>query len=85
MEAEVYQSQRGSTAPKFAMPTASGGACVDNDWGGQTGHFLRYTLELSSDYPALHVTLPATTVVLAVLDANGRSRRELARTSIHRP
>jgi len=57
IEAENYESQGGSTAPQFNMSTASGGACVDNGWGGQTGHFLRYKLELASDFPALHVTL----------------------------
>lgn len=57
IEAEHYVSQQGSTAAKFLMPSASGGACVDNDWGGQSGHFLRYKLELASDFPALHVTL----------------------------
>ncbi len=57
IEAENYEAQRGSTAVKFDMSTASGGACVDNGWGGQAGHFLRYKLELASDFPALHVTL----------------------------
>ena len=56
-EAENYASQSGSTAAKFDMPTASGGACVDHGWGGQTGHFLRYKLELASDFPVLYVTL----------------------------
>ena len=57
LEAEHYESQSGSTAPRFDMPTASGGACVDNGWGGQAGHFLRYKVELTTDFSALHVTL----------------------------
>jgi hypothetical protein len=57
IEAEAYESQRGSTAPKFTLPTASGGACVDNDWGGQAGHFLRYKVALASNCSVLHVTL----------------------------
>ena len=39
------------------MPSASGGACVANGWGGQEGDFLRYKLELPVDFPALHLTL----------------------------
>ena len=42
IEAENYESQRGSTAAKFMMQSASGGACVDNDWGGQRDHCLRH-------------------------------------------
>jgi hypothetical protein len=57
IEAEAYESQRGSTAPRFDMPAASGGACVDNNWGGQAGHLLRYKVELAADFQALHVTL----------------------------
>jgi hypothetical protein len=57
IEAENYESQRGSTAPKFTMPSASGEACIDNDWGGQAGQFLRYKFELDSNFSVLHVTL----------------------------
>jgi len=57
IEAEQYAEQRGSRAAQFAMPGASGGACVDNDWGGREGDFLRYKLDLPADLSALHVTL----------------------------
>lgn len=57
VEAERYAEQRGSTAAAYALPAASGGACVDNDWGGQAGHFLRYPLAFADAMPALHVTL----------------------------
>lgn len=57
IEAESYAAQSGSDAPSFSMPSASGGACVDNGWGGQEGHFLQYKLELATDFPTLHVTL----------------------------
>ena len=57
IEAEHYAEQRGSGAAQFAMPGASGGACVDNGWGGSEGDFLRYKLDLATDCPALHVTL----------------------------
>jgi hypothetical protein len=57
IEAEHYAAQHGSGAKEFAMPSASGGACVDHGWGGREGDFLRYQLELGADFPALHVTL----------------------------
>ena len=57
VEAEHYAAQRGSSAASYKMPGASGGACVDNGWGGQKGDFLRYKLQLPVDYPAFHVTL----------------------------
>lgn len=41
-EAEAYTEQAGSTAPRYAMPGASGGFIVDNDWGGRESDFLRY-------------------------------------------
>lgn len=56
-EAENYSAQSGSDAASFPMPTASGGACMDNGWGGKEGHFLRYSFELAADFPSLHVTL----------------------------
>ena len=49
IEAEHYESQHGSTASRFTMSTASGGACVDNGWGGQEDHFLRYKLNFAFD------------------------------------
>jgi len=57
IEAEHYVAQDGSQAAKFAMPGASGGACVDHGWGGQEGHFVRYNLGLPGDSPALYLTL----------------------------
>jgi hypothetical protein len=57
IEAESYGEQRGSTEPKFAMQSASDGACVDHGWGGRADHFLGYRFELPTDYQALHVTL----------------------------
>jgi hypothetical protein len=57
LEAENYESQHGSTSATFIMPSASGGACVANNWGAKTGHFLRYRTELESDFAALYVTL----------------------------
>jgi len=56
IEAEDYAAQEGSRAPRFLMPTASGGACVDNDWGGGSKHFLRYDVELADDAAQLFVT-----------------------------
>ncbi|MCX6927322.1 MAG: hypothetical protein NT154_29570, partial [Verrucomicrobia bacterium] len=75
-EAEHYIEQRGSGASKFEMLNASGGACVDNDWGGKEGDFLRYKLELTSSVPALHITLnyarepAADSVVRVTLDGD---------------
>ena len=57
VEAEDYAAQHGSRAEKFIMPSASGGACVDNDWGGQAGHFLRYDVELAEAADPLLVTV----------------------------
>ena len=57
VEAEAYETQHGATAPRYSLPSASGGACVDNDWGGRSGHFLRYQLKLDSPFPALYITL----------------------------
>jgi hypothetical protein len=57
IEAENYAVQFGSTAPRFNMTSASGGACVDNNWGAQPDHFLRYSLDLAADFPSLHLTL----------------------------
>jgi len=57
IEAEHYAVQHGSRAANFTMPSASDGACVDDGWGGQEGHLLRYKLELATDFPKLHVTL----------------------------
>jgi hypothetical protein len=79
LEAENYESQRGSASGKFTMPpssggvcikretpvcphcsatsAASGGACVPYDWGAKRGDFLRYKVELESDFVELHVTL----------------------------
>ncbi|HUT92290.1 MAG TPA: hypothetical protein VMY37_22540 [Thermoguttaceae bacterium] len=57
IEAEDYSEQRGSRAAHFAVTSAWGGACVDNDWGGREGDFLRYRPELPTEFPALHVTL----------------------------
>ncbi len=56
-EAEDYSEQRGSLAAKFDMPSASGHACVDNDWGGRKGDFLRFKLKLPAEYHPLHVAL----------------------------
>jgi len=57
IEAESYQVQRGSSAPSFAMPSAAGGSCVDNGWGGRTDDFLQFKFELTADFPTLYVTL----------------------------
>ena len=57
IEAEDYSQQRGSRAAHFAMTSAWGGACVDNDWGSREGDFLRYRLELPTEFPTLCVTL----------------------------
>jgi hypothetical protein len=57
IEAEDYCEQRGSRAARYAMTTAWGGACVDNDWGGREGDLLRYHVGLPTDFPTLHVTL----------------------------
>ena len=79
IEAEHYAEQRGSGAANFVMPSASGGACVDNGWGGKEGDFLRYKLELATDFPALHVTLgyarepAADSVVRVTLDGDTNS------------
>jgi hypothetical protein len=39
------------------MATASGGACVDNGWGGSLGDYLRYNVALPVDFPQTYVTL----------------------------
>lgn len=82
-EAEAYESQRGSTAPKYTLPSASGGACMDNGWGGQLGHFLRYQLELAADSSVLHVTvryareMPGDATVSVSLDGDTNTARLL--------
>ncbi len=57
IEAEGYRAQSGSSAPSCSMPSASGGACVDNDWGGRKGDYLAYAFELTVAIPTLHVML----------------------------
>jgi len=77
IEAEAYTAQAGSTAPKYLMPGASGGAIVDNNWGGGKGHFLRYDLALPADLAKLCVTLryaratAGEALVKLILDGRG--------------
>jgi hypothetical protein len=81
IEAEDYAAQEGSRAPRFLMPTASGGACVDNDWGGGSKHFLRYDVELADDAARLFVTLryaretPGDATVAVVVDGRQEHTR----------
>jgi hypothetical protein len=81
IEAEDYAAQEGSRAPRFLMPTASGGACVDNDWGGGSKHFLRYDVELADDAAQLFVTLryaretPGDAAVAVVVDGRQEHTR----------
>jgi len=57
IEAESYASQTGSTAKSYAMPNASGGAIVNNNWGGRKGHVLRYEVVLPRKTARTYVTL----------------------------
>lgn len=57
IEAEAYAAQSGSTAQNYAMENASGGAIVDNDWGGRQGDFLRYNIALPRAFPQVHIAL----------------------------
>ena len=57
VEAEAYAEQRGSQAPFYAMPGASGGKIVDNDWGGRATDLLRHKVKLPAAVAKLHVTL----------------------------
>ena len=74
VEAESYGAQQGSQARFYAMPGASGGRIVDNDWGGRATDFLRYKVALPTDAAKLHITLryaramPGPSVVLLQLD-----------------
>jgi len=57
VEAESYAAQRGSTAPRYLMRHASGGAIVNSSWGGRKGHYLRYKLVLPRKTASTYVTL----------------------------
>lgn len=57
VEAERYEAQQGSRAARYTMPAASGGAIVDNDWGGRAGDFLRYAFEWPDAAAPRYLTL----------------------------
>ncbi|MBM4089247.1 MAG: hypothetical protein FJ276_07430 [Planctomycetes bacterium] len=57
IEAEQHVEQRGALAAQHAMSTASGGACVNDGWGGREGDILRYKFELPAEFRSLCVTL----------------------------
>ena len=57
IEAESYVKQLGSTKPFYAMPGASGGRIVNNNWGGKAGDFLQYEIRIPKVMTRLYVTL----------------------------